>query len=91
MAFESRSKVGVASALRDPQPHRGTIRGADVTMPAVIGGIAPPVAEMQAMRESVSYLETLVKANRRQTTSAQQEGKTTTVKEGQAKKRRTWF
>ena len=39
-------------------------------MLAVIGGIAPPVAEMQAMRESVSYLETLVEANRRQTASA---------------------
>jgi hypothetical protein len=53
MALESHSKAGGASALRDPQPRRGTIRGADITMPTVIGGIAPPLAEMQAMRESV--------------------------------------
>ena len=91
MVFESRSKAGVASALRDPQPRRGTIRGAGITMPAVISGIAPPVAEIQAMREVVSCLETLAEANRRQTASAKREGKTTTVKEGQAKKRRTWF
>jgi hypothetical protein len=89
MAFESRSNPGVASALRDPQPRRGTIRFADITTPAVIGGIAPHVAEMQAIRGRVSYLETLVEANRRQTASAQQERKAATVKEGQAKKKRT--
>ena len=49
----------ISNALRYSEPRRRTIHNMETTIPTVHGNISPPVAEIQVIRESVSYLETL--------------------------------
>lgn len=80
----------ISNALRYSEPRRRTIHNMETTIPTVHGNISPPAAKIQVIRESVSYLETLIETNRRQIVPSHQKW-TPKVKESQEKRKKTWL